>query len=280
MSFRLAAIQPVSHSGADEQENLDDALRWMEDAHSAGAQLIMFPEGYPGPTNPAHDYESLGALQSAARELQLHVIAGGLEETAGGKHHVVLRVLDDDGQVLQTYRRTTPPGPYIYRDISAWDFDYVEAHDSPQVVQTKLGPIGVLVCSEVYVPELSRILALQGADLIAYPAGGAINELLATWRTMVWARAIENLTYTAVVQNLYEPEEQGVGLVGSPERVVAQSTGPGMLLADVDTDRLRFLRERDEHIEYPKPYATIPGVLRWRRPELYAALAERASLPG
>jgi predicted amidohydrolase len=277
MTFRLAAIQPVSHSGDEEFRNLDDALDWMREAHRAGAELVLFPEGYPGPTNPAHQYDGLRPLQELARELQLHVVAGGLEQTPDGKHHVVLRLIDDGGDLFGTYRRTTPVGPYIYRDISAWDFDYAEASAAPQVFNTKLGKIGMLVCSEVYVPELSRVLALDGADLIVYPAGGAINELLATWRTMVWARAIENLAYTAAVQNLYEPGEQGIGLIASPEGVVSQDAGSGMLVADVDTERLRFLRDRDEHIEYPKPYATIPGVLRWRRPDLYGALGQHDS---
>ena len=37
---------------------------------------------------------------------------------------------------------------------------------------------------------------------------------------------------------------------------------------------LRFLREQDEKIEFPKRYATIPGLQRWRRPELFASLVE------
>lgn len=273
MTFRLAAIQPVSHTGDDEHKNLDDALNWMQSAKAAGADLVLFPEGYPGPTNPAHDYSSLAALQQRARDLRLHVIAGGLEVARDQKHHVVLQFVDDQGELLGTYRRTTPIGPYIYRDIPAWDFDYVEGGDVPQLFETRIGKIGLLVCSEVYVPELSRLLALEGADLIVYPAGGAINELLDTWRTMVRARAIENLVYTAAVQNIYEADEEGVGLICAPERIVEQATGAGMLVADIDTNRLQFLRDRDEHIEYPKPYATIPGVMRWRRPDLYRALA-------
>ena len=47
-----------------------------------------------------------------------------------------------------------------------------------------------------------------------------------------------------------------------------------MLLATLDLDRLAYLREEDEHIVFPKPYATIPGLMRWRRPELYEALTE------
>jgi predicted amidohydrolase len=272
MSFRLAAVQPRAHTGAEEARNVDDALRWMDRAHAAQADLVLFPEGYPGPTNPDNDFEALGRLSAKAAELRLHVVAGAIEPADAQRHHVVLHLIDDRGVVAPPYRRTTPTGPYIYRDIDAWGFDYAASSHEPAVFDTRLGPIGLLVCSEVYVPELARSLALKGAETILFPAGGAINELLPTWRTMVWARAIENLVHTAAVQNLYAADEEGVGIVAAPEQVLAQSGDEGMLIADLDRDRLSFLRSRDERIEFPKPYRTIPGVLRWRRPELYHEL--------
>jgi predicted amidohydrolase len=280
MSFRLAAVQPRSHTGADEQRNLEDALGWLERSAEAGADLVLFPEGYPGPTNPRNDYDAITPLARKTAELGLHVVAGGLEAAADGRHHVVLYLIDDHGGIAEPYRRTTPAGPYIYRDIEAWGFDYVEADAEPPVYETRLGRIGLLVCSEIYVPELARSLALRGADIILCPAGGAINELLASWRTIVWARAIENLVFTAAVQNLYADDEEGVGIIAAPEGVIAQSPGEGLLVADVDTERLAFLRDREERIEFPKPYATIPGVLRWRRPELYGALQAQRTRAG
>ncbi len=276
MSFRLAAVQPRAFSAADEERNVEEAVRWLQRAHHANADLVLFPEGYPGPTNPANVFDARGPLCAAARDLRLHVIAGGLDPTAGGRYYVTSFIIDDNGDIAGMYRRTTPLGPYIYRDIPAWNFDYEASQDAPTVFSTRLGRIGILTCSEVYVPELSRALTLQGADLIVYPAGGAINELLPTWRTMIWARAIENLVYTAAVQNLYTADEEGVGTIASPEAVVAASTREELLLCDIDTERLTFLRERDEHIEYPKPYRTIPGVVRWRRPELYSSIVASA----
>jgi predicted amidohydrolase len=279
MSFRLAAVQPRSFTEAEEHRNVDVAMGWLDRAGAAGADLVVFPEGFPGPTNPANYYEAMQALRAKASELKLHVVANGLEPAEGGEHYVSSFLIDDTGSTAGSYRRTTPAGPYLYRDIPAWDFDYAASPQAPRVIPTRLGKIGILTCSEVYVPELSRILALQGADLIVYPSGGAINELLPTWRAMVWARAIENLVYTTAVQNIYSADEQGVGTIASPEAVVASATGADMLVADVDTDRLAFLRERDERIEFPKPYQTPPGLMRWRRPELYGELAaERAEL--
>jgi predicted amidohydrolase len=274
-SITIAAIQPRSETGSREHENADAAVDWIHRAADAGADLVVFPEGYPGPTNPANDYSGGDRLRDAARVHRIHVVAGAIEPSADGRHRVTLSLIDDHGEVLHTYRRTTPPGPYVYRDIDAWAFDYAEADEVPRVIETRLGSIGMLVCSELYVPELSRLLAIEGADVILYPAGGAINELLPGWRTLVWARAIENLVYTSATQNLYGDEE-GVGTIAGPEGVLASSAGEGMLVARLDLDRLAWLRAEDEHIVFPKPYATIPGVLRWRRPELYRALTAPA----
>lgn len=276
MSIRLAAVQPRSFHGADEERNVEEALRWVDRAAAAGADLVLFPEGYPGPTNPANTYDALDPLAEAAARAGVHIVAGAIEPAGGETYYVTLRLIGGDGQLVGTYRRATPPAPYgIYRDIPAWQFDYVHGPDDDlPVFDTALGRLGLQVCSEVYSTESSRVLTLKGAEVILYPAGGAINELLPAWRTMLWARAIENLVYTAAVQNIYSDLEEGVGTIASPEHVLAQSTGVGLLLADLALDRLRFLREEDERIEFPKRYRTVPGVLRWRRPELYGALLE------
>ncbi|MBL8382326.1 MAG: carbon-nitrogen hydrolase family protein [Burkholderiales bacterium] len=278
MIVRLAAVQPRSGGGAEEARNAREALDWLDRAAAAGADLVLFPEGYPGPVNPANSYDAFGPLAERAARHRLHVLASRVGAVAGG-YAVELHLIDDEGRTAGIYRRTTPTGPYVYRDIPAWDFDYVAAPAPPRVVRTRLGRIGMLVCSELYTPELSRLLAIEGADIILYPAGGAINEFLPGWRTLVWARAIENLVFTAACQNLYGDEE-GVGTIAAPEGVLTASPGEGLLIADLDMARLAFLRGEDEKIEFPKRYNTIPGVLRWRRPELYGALAAPAATAG
>lgn len=274
MKIRLAAVQPRSYGGPEEERNAGEALEWLERAAQKGADLVVFPEGYPGPTNPANHFDALGPLADKARALGVHVVAGRIEPAADGRYYVTLHLIDDTGATAGVYRRTSPVGPYVYHDLDIWQVDYVESHDPPEVVSTRLGRIGMLVCSEVYVPELSRLLALQDADVIVYPAGGAINELLPTWRTLLWARAIENLVYTAACQNFYAPEEKGVGQIAAPERILAASDEPGIIVSDLDLDRLQYLREEDARIEFPRRYHTIPGMMRWRRPSLYPGLTE------
>jgi predicted amidohydrolase len=275
MNVRLAAVQPRSGMQEEEHRNAADALEWMDAAADAGADLVLFPEGYPGPTNPANHYDAFTPLAERAARHRLHVVASRIEPADGAQHYMTLHLIGDDGSTIGVYRRMVPTGPYIYHDIDAWKFDYVEGSGELPLFDTRLGRIGLQVCSEVYASESSRVLALKGADLILYPAGGAINELLPSWRTMVWARAIENLVFTAATQNLYFEGEEGVGTIAGPEEVLAQSVEPGLLVADLDLERLEFLRNEDERIEFPKRYRTMPGIWRWRRPELYGPLVAR-----
>ncbi len=205
-----------------------------------------------------------------------------------------------DGTVKGRYHRTHPVGPYIYPGGDLWDFKY-EAADQFPVFDMGWGKLGLLVCSEVFVPEIARILALKGAEVCLMHAGLLIDELGYTdnWRTLVRARAIENLMYTATTVHLF-PEEfgrkyrqaelklpptgshltAGIAMIASPERVLCESHEPGLLSAVLDLDRIRWLRETDEELIVPAPYRTIPGVLKWRRPELYGQLTAQPAVSG
>jgi predicted amidohydrolase len=141
---------------------------------------------------------------------------------------------------------------------------------------------------------VARVLALKGAELCLFPTGILIDELGYTenWRTLVRARAIENLMYTAVTVNLFDPAfadpyrtgpagpptasglTAGIAMIASPERVLAMSESPGILCADLDLARIRGLRDTEEELLVPAPYRTIPGILDWRRPEVLRSLTE------
>lgn len=68
-------------------------------------------------------------------------------------------------------------------------------------------------------------------------------------------------------------------MIAGPEQVIARSSQPGILTADLDLDRVRYLREAEEELIVPAPYRTIPGHMGWRRPDLYGELTKpRASV--
>jgi predicted amidohydrolase len=145
-----------------------------------------------------------------------------------------------------------------------------------QVYDTAGCRTGLLICSEIWCPELVSVLALQGMDILVAPIGGLVYELREAWRAVLWTRAIENHCYVMASQHLYGMED-GLAMIAGPEAILAETKGPGVLTADLDLDRLIWLRTHTQTLELPKPYKTIPGLLRYRRPELYNLLMEPAA---
>lgn len=296
--IRLGLAQTVAHFGEQEEQNLSNAIDLIHRAAALDVDLLAFAENYPGPFTESNRYDVAGPIHRAARESGVAVAYGTSlpDKHRAGAYNIVTVVVDGDGEVRGEYRRTHPVGPYIYRDSSEWNFDYVAADEFP-VIDMPWGKLGISICSEVHLPEVSRLLALKGAEVCLYPSGLLIDELgyTDTWRTLVRARAIENHMYTATLVNLmdrsvadqFRPDDvpgddgsarltRGIGMIASPERVLAESSEPGILTADLDLDRVRYLRKTDEELIVPAPYATIPGHLRWRRPGLYTGLTSAA----
>lgn len=267
---RIAAFQPVT----DLQRragNVEHAVAAIASAAGQGADLVLLPETYPGPWTPPLDYDALPALRAAAREHAIFIAAGFIEPAEDGGFYVSHGLIDDQGELLGTYRRTTPTGPWLYKGHFFWDFDWQEAESWP-VFETRLGTIGIAICSEVYMPEVSRALALQGAEIILLPSGTPKGPMWETWRTLLYARAIENLCYTVSCQNLFAPGDRGLALICGPEQILAESEQDGLLLADCDLERLRLLRAAEDSWAFPGEKRCKPGIFwQWYRPALHGA---------
>jgi predicted amidohydrolase len=267
----IAAVQPRTFRGSDEIRNVNQACEHVRAAAAAGAGLVTFPEGYPGPYYGPLSYSPDDTMAELARECSVHIAYSRLEPATEDRYYVLQRLVGPQGELIGSYRRLQVPPTHVNEVLFAKDLA-AGLPDDLTVHETSIGTIGLLFCSEVYSPELARLLTLQGAEILLYPTGGLIYELTPTWKTMIWARAIENLVYVAATQNIYGCED-GIGMIAGPEAVLAECRTDGILLAPLDLDRLHELRDADQRLDLPMPYRVIPGLLRWRRPELYGPLA-------
>ena len=276
---------------------LEDALGFVGQAAERGIDLLVFPETYPGPVSWRTRYEVVGPLSEAAGRHGVALVAGTTEKADGDEraHHITSVVIDSAGEEVGRYRRTHPRGAY-YRGLYAagpfWQFDYVEADELP-VFDLGWGRLGVSICSEVFVPEIARTMAIKGAEICVFPTGCMIDDLGFTenWQTMVRARAIENNMFTATTMNLFDRELReahvssglkdvdsatglngGHAMIASPEAVLGTMRGTGILSADLDLSYIRRMRsepEFPEGVTVPPPFVTLPGLANMRRPELF-----------
>ncbi len=109
------------------------------------------------------------------------------------------------------------------------------------------------------------------------PAGKDKRKLWATWRTLIWARAIENLAIVVTTQNLFDHSERGLAMVASPEEILFESTIAGTTVVDVSLERVRHLRATRDEVGSSEQYAVKQGLLgpQWQRPELYELIHPR-----
>jgi predicted amidohydrolase len=263
MTFRIAVVQPICHRPGTDENNVAEAVSTVAAAAAQGAHFVCFPETYPGPWRMPMTFDPTAAMVEAATKYGVHVVFGTLEPIDDKAAYNLICMAYPDGRAPARYRRTHPNGPWIYTGGTAWEFQYVPGDEFP-VFDTAHGKVGLAMCSEVYVPEVARALALRGAELIFMPAGKDKNTLWATWRTLIWARAIDH-------------SERGLAMVAAPEEILFESTAAGMTVVDVDLARIRYLRSTRDEVGSSDNCAAKQGLLgpQWQRPELYDAIHPR-----
>ncbi len=296
-SVRVGLVLPESYFGEEEWRNAESALIYADEAASKGVQLLLYPEGYPGPMtgpldNPKFPFNPVEELKKKAKDHAMYIIAGDVTESEmPGAYLLNLRMFSPEGKEIACYLRQQPDTPplnaYLYGGKG-----HLLPGKGPCTVETELGPIGLQICSELWVPELPRLLMLQGAEIIVSPIHGRHSQtgfaFSDTWHCIARARAAENLFYVLSTQNLYvgnfnyKTQMSAGAVVAGPERMEADLSEPGVLVCDLDMERLRYLRSRnfdEENLSKPddpdwRPLGCRPGQIWERYPALYKELTE------
>jgi predicted amidohydrolase len=187
-----------------------------------------------------------GGIVAAIREIAVRrkafVLGGSFVERAErGKFHNTCFLVGPDGELLLTYRKIHVFG---YRSKEA---DLLTAGDSVAVADTSIGMMSATTCYDLRFPELYRMLVDAGAQVVLVPSAWPM-ERLDHWLVLNQARALENQMY--VVACNMAGEEGGTTLAGNSmivdpwgEVIARADEGEQILLAELDIDRLRHLRE-------------------------------------
>ncbi|MDJ1651483.1 MULTISPECIES: nitrilase-related carbon-nitrogen hydrolase [Gordonibacter] len=249
----------------DPAANTEKACRMIAEAAAEGADLVVLPElfstGYElnivGPHIPELaepvDGPTVRALQEAARAAGCYVVAGvPLTYELEGVVFNSAVVIDRAGEVMGTYDK---------QHLWALERFYFRSGAGLPVFDTDFGRVGVLICYDLGFPEVARMLALQGADILVCPSAWCAEDM-DVWDINVPARALENTVFLAAV-NRYGVEDDlvmpGHTKVCNPRgQVVAEleEEAEGVLHVEIDVSDIKDWRQKS-------PY------LRDRRPDLY-----------
>ena len=150
-------------------------------------------------------------------------------------------MITNQGQVKSVYRKL-----HLYDALGFKESDKLASGNKIiQPFRTTVGKIGLMICYDIRFPEMSRILALAGAEILAIPSAwvqGVMKE--EHWQIMLKARAIENGCYVIApdqVGNIFS----GRSMVIDPFGITMLDMGAkeGLEIIEIDRNRLKSVRK-------------------------------------
>ncbi|MBF1165285.1 MAG: carbon-nitrogen hydrolase family protein [Dechloromonas agitata] len=253
---RIAAIQMVS--GPRVGDNLATAGRLIEDAVAQGAQLVVLPEYFPiiGAVDAdrvrACEPHGNGPIQAwLAERAQRHnvwLFGGSLPLVASvpDKMRNSSLVYNPAGECVARYDKIHLFG-FRKGDEAYDEAAFIEAGEQVVAVDTPYGRVALSICYDLRFPELYRSLA--PVDLILVPAAFTETTGRAHWEILLRARAIENQCYLLAVGQGGKHESgrltHGNSMIVDPwgEILDRKLKGPGVVIADLDHQRIAEIRE-------------------------------------
>jgi len=249
-----AACAQFAITPNDVQANLQKAIAWIERAVKENeADLVVLPETVTTGFNPALPPEELwdlvdvipgrttAAVQKVARDFGVHVVLPTYER--GARQGVVYNsaaLIGPDGRILGVYRKTHL-FPTERLSGGGWSTPGTQA----VVIETELAAIGLTICYDGDFPELYRVEAIQGAEVIVRPS--ALLRSFEIWEVTNRARAYDNHVYI-VACNAVGPDAGGAYYFGHSMIVnpiaqkLAQARGTEEIIAaELDPDPLRYV---------------------------------------
>lgn len=255
-NVRVALLQmPVV---ADKEVNIETAAEYVKRAAREKAQIAVLPEMFCCP----YDNESFvrnaepkgervwQALSRMAAENDLLLIGGSMPEEENGKIYNSCFIFDQEGHEIGNHRKVhlfdiNIPGGQYFKES-----DTFTPGDHLTVLDMEYGRIGVEICFDIRFTEMTHLMALEGAEMIFVPAAFNMTTGPAHWQLHFRARAVDSQIYMfgcAPARDMNASyHSYGHSIITSPwgDVVAELDEKPGMLVQDIDLDRVKSVREQ------------------------------------
>ena len=277
----VAATQMTCSS--DRQANIAKAQSLVRAAAAEGAQIILLqelfetlyfcqtekPEYFQWATEQSAN-PAIPVFAKLAKELGV-VLPISFFEKRRQAHFNSLVVIDADGSVLDTYRKThIPDGPGYEEKY------YFNPGDTGFCVwQTRYARIGVGICWDQWFPETARCLALKGAEILFYPTAIGSEPPDPTydskdhWQTVMRGHSAANLMPVVAANRIGTETIEGSTITFYGSSFITDNKGQILTAADRESEKI-VVAEFDL-AAYAAERAAW-GLFRDRRPEKYHPL--------
>jgi N-carbamoylputrescine amidase len=285
VSQRTVTVAVVQFASTwDKPANIAKAKDMVRVAASRGANIVVLPELFATPyfcqdqlvdhfahAAEFHDNELVGDFAALAKELSV-VLPLSFFERATNAYFNAVAIIDADGAVLGRYRKShIPDGPGYQEKY------YFHPGDSGfRVWRTRYGTLGCAICWDQWFPEAARIMALKGADFLAYPSTIGSEPSPAPqldsrdhWRRVMQGHAAANYVPLAAANRVGLERGQGGDLTFYGSSFISGPTGE--IVAELGRTDEGVATAQFDFAEVTKA-RTSWGLFRDRRPDLYGPI--------
>ncbi|MEN8131287.1 MAG: nitrilase-related carbon-nitrogen hydrolase [Pseudomonadota bacterium] len=283
-SLRIALVQ--TDWPGDRDTMVTKYRELVAQASKAGATLVCLPEFsispyFPGTRDdqgfdwaePVSGGPSDQVFGELARENGVTLVGSIYEKDEQGRYWDTATVHDPAGRLIHFTRKVhIPSGEGYYETYFFEGFDGYPVHDLGSV------KLAVPTCYDQWFPELARIYALEGAELIFYPTAIGSEPTAAdfdsqpSWQTIMRGHAIANGVYVAAANRT--GTENDARFYGSS--FICDPTGKILVQAGRDTTEFIVADLDPNTLEH---WRTLFPLLHQRRPETYGRITQPASVP-
>jgi predicted amidohydrolase len=265
-AVRLGLIQWQMRLYKDLEELMQQAEYFVDAVSAYRADFALFPEFFNAPlmadNNHLPESEAIRELAKHTPEIvqkfselaisyNINIITGSMPEIKDGLLYNVGYICKRDGATDRYEKLHVTPD-----EAKVWG---MQGGNQLKTFDTDCGKIGVLICYDVEFPELSRLLADEGMDILFIPFLTDTQNGYSRVRHCAQARAIENECYVAIagsVGNLPKVNNMDIqyaqSMVFTPcdfsfpangIKAEATTNTEMILIADVDLDLLKDLNK-------------------------------------
>jgi len=250
---KIAVVQMKAHT--EKEKNLVKILNYIKQASKRNSKLCTFPEFMMFYT-PAHQSaaelaslaekisgEFVASISDAAKENSIQVVGTFYEKSPhANRVYDTSFLIDKNGKLLSRYRKI-----HLYDALGFKESRKLYPGSSvARPASSSAGKLGMMICYDLRFPEMSRMLASSGSEILVVPSAWVKGKMKEEhWIAINKTRAIENGCYVVApdqVGNIY----CGRSLVVDPfgQVLLDMKKREGMGIVDVSLDKVRDVRKK------------------------------------
>lgn len=250
----------------DKDKNIKKAIKMVKNSKRENADIAILPEMFNCPYENEKFVEyaeyrensyTLKKISDIAKDEDIHILAGSIPEKVLDKTsnadniYNTAFLFDNKGNELGYHRKMHLFDIDVKDKIYFKESDTLTSGNKVTVIDTKskIGKIGIGICYDIRFPELSRLMALEGANILIFPGAFNLTTGPAHWEVLFRTRALDNQVFTIGVSPALEKQANynayGHSIVANPwgDIIAEGSYDEELIIAEIDLKKIDTVRE-------------------------------------